>query len=146
MTGLEDRVALVTGAGSAAGIGFATARILAAQGARLAITSTTERIFERLGELPGGEKRHVAVIADLTQADAADRLVAEARKGLGPIDILVNNAGIQHVAPVEEFPPEEWDAILAINLSAAFHAIRAVLPEMKRRGFGRIAPAIARAS
>ena len=59
-------------------------------------------------------------------------------RSFGPVDILVNNAGIQHVAPVEEFPPEKWDAILAINLSAAFHATRAVLPEMKRRGFGRI--------
>src|SRR5215471_15447252 len=94
VSGIEDRVALVTGAGSAAGIGFATARILASQGARLAITSTTARIFERLEELPGGASRHVAVIADLTEADAADRLVAEARKGLGAIDILVNNAGM----------------------------------------------------
>src|SRR6516225_1265419 len=94
VTGLEGRVALVTGAGSAAGIGSATARILAAQGARLAITSTTARIFERLEELPGGGERHVAVVADLREADAADRLVAEGRKGMGPIGILVNNAGM----------------------------------------------------
>jgi 3-hydroxybutyrate dehydrogenase len=65
-------------------------------------------------------------------------MVARVGRSFGPVDILVNNAGIQHVAPVEEFPPEKWDAILAINLSAAFHATRAVLPEMKRRGFGRI--------
>ena len=65
-------------------------------------------------------------------------MVERVGRGFGPVDILVNNAGIQHVAPIEEFPPEKWDAILAINLSAAFHATRAVLPEMKRRNFGRI--------
>ena len=144
MSGLEDRVALVTGAGSAAGIGFATARILAAQGARLAITSTTERIFERLGELPGGEKRHVAVIADLTQADAADRLVAEARKGLGPIDILVNNAGMTQTGRPDRaslfhlMSDAEWAEKIALNLTTAFRVTRAVLPDMMDRRYGRI--------
>src|SRR5215469_4597119 len=94
MAGVQDRAALVTGAGSAAGIGFATARILAAQGARVAITSTTKRIFDRLAELPGGKVRHFALIADLTDPDAATNLVAEARKAIGSIDILVNNAGM----------------------------------------------------
>src|SRR5262249_51093504 len=76
--------------------------------------------------------------ADMSEPDAIRNMVDRVGRSSGPVDILVNNAGIQHVAPVEEFPPEKWDAILAINLSAAFHAIRAVLPEMKRRGFGRI--------
>ena len=65
-------------------------------------------------------------------------MVAQAARELGGVDILVNNAGIQHVAPVEEFPLEKWDAIIAINLSAAFHAIRAALPQMKARNWGRI--------
>ena len=66
------------------------------------------------------------------------RLIADAEKTFGGVDILVNNAGIQHVAPVEEFPPEKWDQILAINLSSSFHSIRAALPGMKKRGWGRI--------
>src|SRR6185437_4189449 len=76
--------------------------------------------------------------ADMSQPGAISDMIERVVRGCGPVDILVNNAGIQHVAPVEEFPPEKWDAILAINLSAAFHATRAVLPEMKRHGFGRI--------
>jgi len=144
VTGLEDRVALVTGAGSTAGIGFATARILAAQGARLAITSTTERIFERLEELPGGGKRHVGIVADLTQADAADRLVAEARKGLGPIDILVNNAGMTQTGQPDRSSlfhltsDAEWTWKIELNLTTAFRVTRAVLPDMMNRRYGRI--------
>src|SRR5512145_1447167 len=65
-------------------------------------------------------------------------MVAQATRELGRVDILVNNAGIQHTAPVEEFPVEKWDAVIAINLSAAFHAIRAALPQMKSRNWGRI--------
>ena len=76
--------------------------------------------------------------ADMSKPGAIRDMVERVGRSFGPVDILVNNAGIQHVAPIEEFPPEKWDAILAINLSAAFHATRAVLPEMKRRGFGRI--------
>jgi 3-hydroxybutyrate dehydrogenase len=76
--------------------------------------------------------------ADMSKPDAIRDMIERVGRSFGPVDILVNNAGIQHVAPVEEFPPEKWDAILAINLSAAFHAIRSTLPEMKRRGFGRI--------
>jgi 3-hydroxybutyrate dehydrogenase len=74
----------------------------------------------------------------MSKPEAIRDMVERVGRSFGPVDILVNNAGIQHVAPVEDFPPEKWDAILAINLSAAFHATRVVLPEMKRRGFGRI--------
>jgi 3-hydroxybutyrate dehydrogenase len=76
--------------------------------------------------------------ADMSRPAEIAALVEAATRELGGVDILVNNAGIQHVAPVEEFPVEKWDAILAINLSAAFHAIRAALPQMKRRGWGRV--------
>jgi len=76
--------------------------------------------------------------ADLSMPEQICEMVAFAHDVLGPIDILVNNAGIQHVAPVGEFPTAKWDAILAVNLSSAFHAIKAVLPEMAERGYGRI--------
>src|SRR5215204_2728208 len=76
--------------------------------------------------------------ADMTKPAEIGAMVAGAAKELGAVDILVNNAGIQHVAPIEEFPPEKWDAIIAINLSAAFHTIRAAVPGMKARKWGRI--------
>jgi 3-hydroxybutyrate dehydrogenase len=76
--------------------------------------------------------------ADMTRPAEIAAMVAEAEKEFGAVDILVNNAGIQHVAPVDEFPIEKWDAIIAINLSAAFHGIRAALPGMKKKGWGRI--------
>ena len=76
--------------------------------------------------------------ADLSRPGACAALVAEAEERLGAVDILVNNAGIQHAAPIEEFPADRWDAILAVNLSAAFHTTRRALPGMKRRGWGRV--------
>ena len=97
MSGVAGRVALVTGAGSADGIGFATARILAAGGAKVAITATSRRIFERLAELPGADDHKAAFVADLMDAEAVRRLEREVRKTLGPIDILVNNAGMAQV-------------------------------------------------
>jgi 3-hydroxybutyrate dehydrogenase len=74
----------------------------------------------------------------MSKPEAIERMVAHAAEAFGAIDILVNNAGIQHVAPIEQFPPAKWDAIIAINLSAAFHATRAVFAGMKTRGWGRI--------
>jgi 3-hydroxybutyrate dehydrogenase len=89
--------------------------------------------------LAGEFKVNVAYdAADVTKPEAIRALVARTERELGAVDILVNNAGIQHVAPVESFPETKWDAILAVNLSAAFHAIKAALPGMKARGFGRI--------
>ncbi len=144
MAGVQDRAALVTGAGSGAGIGFATALILARQGARLAITSTTKRIFERLEELPGGGARHVAIVADLTEPDAAERLVREARRALGPIEILINNAGMTQLGRPDRSSlfhrtsDAEWAHKIELNLGTAFRVTRAVLPGMMRRRYGRI--------
>jgi 3-hydroxybutyrate dehydrogenase len=76
--------------------------------------------------------------ADMAKPSEIFDLIAQAERTFGSVDVLVNNAGIQHVSPVEEFPPEKWDAVIAINLSAAFHAIRAAVPGMKKRGWGRI--------
>ena len=76
--------------------------------------------------------------ADMSKPDEIVAMIHKAEEAFGSVDVLVNNAGIQHVAPVEEFPPDKWDAVIAINLSAAFHAIRAAVPGMKARGWGRI--------
>ena len=126
---LSGRRALVTG--STSGIGLATARALRAEGAEVVLNGFGEeqeiaRLCDELGA------RHAA--ADLATTAGVEALMAEA----GPVDILVNNAGMQHVAPVEDFPPEKWDAILALNLSAAFHTARLAVPHMKARGWGRI--------
>jgi 3-hydroxybutyrate dehydrogenase len=135
---LKGKTALVTG--STSGIGLAIAKALAAEGANVMLNGfgepdVIEAIRERL-ELGGGRAAHDG--ADLTKADEIARLVERSAAELGPIDILVNNAGTQHVAPVDEFPVEKWDLILALNLTAPFHAIRLALPGMKERGWGRI--------
>ena len=143
MAGVEGRRALVTGAGSADGIGFATALILAQQGARVAITSTTKRIFDRLKEMPMAAS-HVAFIADLAQARTAERLVREATRALGGIDILVNNAGMvqtgvrQKSSRLHRIDDAEWARSIELNLNIAFRVTRAALPQMMRRRYGRI--------
>ena len=136
---LTGRVAVVTG--STSGIGLGIANALAAAGATIILNGfgdmvEIEKICQALGARHDVPVRYEG--ADMSQPGAISDMIERVVRDCGPVDILVNNAGIQHVAPVEEFPPEKWDAILAINLSAAFHATRAVLPEMKRRGFGRI--------
>jgi 3-oxoacyl-[acyl-carrier protein] reductase len=144
MAGVEGRVALVTGAGSPGGIGFATARILAERGALVAITSTTARIRDRLDELPGASAGKAAFVADLMKAKAAIELAARVTKALGPIAILVNNAGMVQVgrkeqaSRFEKIGDAEWDTVIARNLTTAFRMTRAVLPAMYRRGYGRI--------
>ena len=135
---LKGKTAIVTG--STSGIGLGIARALAAQGAGVMLNGfgSPAQIDALKSDL---EKRGVKVAyhaADMSKPAEIEALVEAATRELGGVDILVNNAGIQHVAPVEEFPPDRWDAILAINLSAAFHAIRAALPRMKERGWGRI--------
>jgi 3-hydroxybutyrate dehydrogenase len=130
---LEGKVALVTG--STSGIGLAIARALAAEGARLMINGfgpqdEIDRIGAELGAIHDS--------ADLSDPAAVEAMMARCTGELGGPDILVNNAGIQHVSPVEDFPPEKWDAILAINLSAAFHTIRLAVAGMKAKGWGRI--------
>jgi 3-hydroxybutyrate dehydrogenase len=126
---LSGKRALVTG--STSGIGLAIARALRAEGAEVVLSGFGEasEIAALCEEL---QARHVA--ADLTTAAGVEELMA----GAGPVDILVNNAGMQHVAPVEDFPPEKWDAVLALNLSAAFHTARLAVPHMKAQGWGRI--------
>ena len=126
---LSGKRALVTG--STSGIGLAIARALAAEGAEVVLNGFgDEAEIARLCE----ECRATHVQADLTTTAGVEALMAEA----GPVDILVNNAGMQHVAPIEDFPPEKWDAIIALNLSAAFHTARLAVPHMKAQGWGRI--------
>jgi len=137
-------VALVTGAGSASGIGFATAKVLAARGTRLVITSTTDRIRERAAELGALGAEVVAVAADLRQEAGAQDLVRQALESFGRIDICVNNAGmIQSGADVpeallENYGLSDWDEAILRNLTTCYHVTRAVLPAMKSRRYGRI--------
>jgi 3-hydroxybutyrate dehydrogenase len=136
---LHGRVALVTG--STSGIGLGVAEALAMQGASVVLNGFGDRMQIENTRQKLEQTHDVAVFyhgADLSKPAAVGEMMAYAKAEAGDVDILVNNAGIQHVAPVEEFPPEKWDAILAINLSSAFHAIRAALPAMKANGYGRI--------
>lgn len=135
---LEGKTAIVTG--STSGIGLAIAKTLAGQGAAIVLngfgeTDEIEAIRAGLAEAHGVTVAYHG--ADLSKPAEIPALIAAAEP-LGGVDILVNNAGIQHTAPIEEFPAEKWDAIIAVNLSAAFHAMRAALPVMKRKGWGRI--------
>ena len=136
---LKGKSALVTG--STSGIGLAIARAMAAQGANVTINGFGDKAaIEK--ECSGIEKefavKAVYSPADMTKpAEIAD-MVKTAEKTFGSLDVLVNNAGIQFVSPIEDFPIDKWDQILAINLSAAFHAIRAAVPGMKARKWGRI--------
>ena len=131
---LDGKTALVTG--GSRGIGKGIARVFADAGARVMITSRkADACAAAADEIGNGcvwEAGHVG------KPDDAERIVDACIERIGGVDILVNNAGIQHVAPVEEFPVEKWDAIIAINLNSAFHTIRAAIPGMKSRGWGRI--------
>jgi len=135
---LDGRVAIVTG--STSGIGLGIARGFAAAGADVVINGIADQrvIDELCSECAGLGRRAVYDGANLMDPDACVALVNNAVERFGRLDILVNNAGIQHVAPIEHFPVEKWDAILALNLSAAFHTIRTALPHMEEAGFGRI--------
>jgi 3-hydroxybutyrate dehydrogenase len=126
---LQGKRALITG--STSGIGLAIARALAAEGAEVVLSGfgEPEAIAELCLELGA---RHVG--GDLSRRDGVEAVMA----GAGEVDILVNNAGMQHVAPIEEFPVDKWDTIIALNLTAAFDACRLAVPHMKRKGWGRI--------
>jgi len=136
---LKGKTALVTG--STSGIGLGIAKALAGQGVSVMLNG-----FGDAGEIEHlraemSATHHVKVgfnPADLSKSAEVASLVAATEAELGALDILVNNAGIQYVAPIEEFPPDRWDAVIAINLSSCFHAIRAALPGMRARGWGRI--------
>ncbi|MES3029539.1 MAG: 3-hydroxybutyrate dehydrogenase [Pseudomonadota bacterium] len=136
---LKSKSAVVTG--STSGIGLAIARALAKEGANVLINGfgKPEDIEkERAGiETEFGVKA-IYSGADMTKPEQIADMIAQAETTFGSVDILVNNAGIQFVSPVEAFPTEKWDQIIAINLSSAFHAIHAAVPGMKARGWGRI--------
>src|SRR5580658_9563960 len=136
---LKGKSALVTG--STSGIGLGYARALAAQGANITINGFGDAAAiekERSGIESDFKVKAIYSGADMSKpADIAD-MVHTSEKTFGSLDVLVNNAGIQFVAPIEEFPIDKWDQIIAINLSAAFHAIRAAVPGMKSRKWGRI--------
>jgi 3-hydroxybutyrate dehydrogenase len=136
---LTDKTAIVTGSTSGIGLGIAAA--LAAQKCRVMLNgfgepAAIEKIRNELSDQNGIKTAYSP--ADMSKPADIRALVGTTERALGPVDILVNNAGIQHVAPIEDFPDDKWDAIIAINLSAAFHAIKAALPGMKRRKWGRI--------
>ena len=136
---LEGKVALITG--STSGIGLGIARSLAGVGASIMMNGfgeadDIERLRSQLAEENG-----VSVAfdgADLSRPDEVNRLVEKTIDVLGGVDVLVNNAGIQFVAPIEEFPDDRWEAIIALNLSAAFYSMKAAIPAMKAKGWGRI--------
>ncbi len=136
---LTGKVAIVTG--STSGIGLGIAEALAEAGAKVMLNglgdaAEIEKTRSDLAERHGVDVAYSD--ANLMDPDAVAAMVADAEQKLGPVDILVNNAGIQFVSPVEEFPREKWDAIIALNLSAVFHGTKAVLPGMKERRWGRI--------
>ncbi|QDZ02795.1 3-hydroxybutyrate dehydrogenase [Nitratireductor mangrovi] len=136
---LEGRSAIVTG--STSGIGLGIAEALARAGAAVMLNGfgNPAEIEDNRGAM--AEENDVDIAydgADMSDPDAIRLMVDRAVMRFGQVDIVVNNAGIQHVAPIAEFPPEKWDAVLAINLSSAFHLIQATFEPMRKRGFGRI--------
>ena len=142
---LSGRVAVVTGAGSPEGIGFATARMLAELGAAVMISATTARIRDRASELSSAGFDAAGMVADLTDAAAASRLVSAALERWGRLDVVVNNAGMISAAvpvfesgTVESMDLATWQAALARNLTTAFLVTKEALPVMTRRGWGRI--------
>jgi 3-hydroxybutyrate dehydrogenase len=136
---LKGKTALVTG--STSGIGQGIAQALAARGANIILNglgdaAEIEALRSRIASEHGVTVRYQA--ADMASTEAIAAMMKDAIAEFGAVDVLVNNAGIQHVAPVEDFPVDKWNAILAINLSAAFHTVRSAVPGMKARNWGRI--------
>ena len=135
---LKGKTALITG--STSGIGLGIAQGFAAEGINVVINGfgKPEDIEKERTELEAAGVKVVYNAADMTKPDEIAAMIEDTVRELGSLDILVNNAGIQNVAPVEEFPPEKWDAIVAINMSSSFHTIRTAIPHMKKQGWGRI--------
>jgi len=136
---LAGRVALVTG--STSGIGLAVLERLAADGADVVMNGFGDAAAIEAKRAELVERHNVAVLyegADMSEPEEIKAMIDAARRALGSVDILVNNAGIQHVEPIETFPEAKWNAIIAINLSAAFHTMRASFAQMKERRWGRI--------
>ena len=137
--GLQGRVAVVTG--STSGIGLGIAEALAAEGSSILLNGFGDAADIEAQRTALAAKHGVTVLydgADMRNPEAISEMIAAAERDLGGVHILVNNAGIQHTAPIEDFPAAQWDAVLAINLSAAFHAMHAAIPVMRRAGWGRI--------
>lgn len=135
---LQNRTAVVTG--STSGIGLAIATAFAEAGANVVVNGLGDATSNEaaIRQVAKSGRRVVFDPADMLRHNQIAAMIERTERDFGSVDILVNNAGIQHVAPVEEFPIEKWDAIIAINLSSAFHAVRSAVPGMKRRGWGRI--------
>jgi len=132
---LTGKTALVTG--STSGIGLGIAQVMARQGAHVVLNGFGD-VDAAKAALKGMKGRLGYHGADMSKPAEIEAMVSYAQAEMGGVDILVNNAGIQHVAPIDEFPVERWDAIIAINLTSAFHTTRLALPAMKQRGWGRI--------
>lgn len=136
---LQGKTALVTG--STSGIGLAYAKALAGEGANIVINGFGDKDAiekERLALEQASGAKALYSGHDLTKVDQIEAMMAEAAKAFGGVDILINNAGMQHVAPVEEFPVDKWNLIIALNLTAAFHTTRLAVPYMKQKKWGRI--------
>ena len=136
---LTGKTAIVTGSTSGIGLGIAEALLL--RGANVVLNSFTDGVEDHaLATIQSAEKPGTAkyIQADMSRPDECRTLIAKAEEHFGRVDILVNNAGIQHVAPIDEFPAEKWDAVLSINLSSAFHTTAAALPVMRKGGWGRV--------
>ena len=136
---LQGKCAVITGSNS--GIGLGVARQLAARGANVVLNSFSDRpedhaIAQEITDADGGRAAYIQ--ADMSDADACRALIGKAAQAFGTVDVLVNNAGIQHVAPIPEFSTDKWNAIIAINLSSAFHTTAAALPLMRKAGWGRV--------
>lgn len=132
------RAAIITGSSSGIGLGIAEGFAAAGYDVMLNGIEPPDAVEETRARLEKSGGRVLYSPADMTKPDEIRDMAAEAEHAFGKVDVIVNNAGIQHVAPVEEFPDEKWDAILGINLSSAFHLTKAVLPGMKTQGCGRI--------
>lgn len=131
---LEGKTALITG--STSGIGLAIARALHAEGAQVILNGFGDA--DEIAKLQAELSDCPWINEDLTKTQGVEALMSQAAEVSGGVDILVNNAGMQHVAPIEEFPVDRWDKIIALNLSAAFHTARLAVPHMKKAGWGRI--------
>ena len=135
---LQNKTALITG--STSGIGLAIAQGFAAKGVNIVMNGMgdAEEIEKERAALEKNDIKAIYIGANMTKPEEIEAMIKEAEQQFGAIDILVNNAGIQHVSPIEGFPPEKWDAIMAINLSSAFHTTRHALPAMRKQGWGRV--------
>jgi len=136
---LQGKTAIVTG--STSGIGLGIAEAFARSGANIVLNGFGDAMQIERTRADLAARTNARVVyspADMSKPRAIEQMVRQTVDAFGAVDIMVNNAGIQHVAPIEEFPEERWEAILAINLSSAFHATRLVLPAMRRKGWGRL--------